>query len=162
MSKELHVFYDWHSRIMYKGHPEICESHDHIKFVGDGTMVCGKCYAMVTNCPSEDGYDLMTLSKHLVDRVIIGGKMVRQFTAGYERVVRLNEYYATLQWEAKREQVIHRDGGRCRLCFNPADQVHHASYKRVGKENLLDLTLLCKSCHTFISQNKGIIQPEKS
>lgn len=48
------------------------------------------------------------------------------------------------------------------ICFNPADQVHHASYKRVGKENLLDLTLLCKSCHTFISRNKDIIQPEKS
>jgi hypothetical protein len=160
MSRELQVFYDWHSRIMFRGHPEICESHDHIKFVGDATMICQNCYAVITNCPDENGYDLEPLSKHLKDYVTPYGKHVRGFTFKAERKARYQEYFATNEWEELKKLIIERDE-KCVLCNSDADQVHHRSYKRGGKELLRDLTLLCKTCHEVVS-NSDLINPEMS
>ena len=35
----------------------------------------------------------------------------------------------------------------CKGCTNEATQVHHLTYKRIGKERLDDLQALCRKCH---------------
>ena len=44
--------------------------------------------------------------------------------------------------------MLNRDDSRCTLCNNPATEIHHKTYERVGKEPLSDLTSLCRECHT--------------
>lgn len=50
-------------------------------------------------------------------------------------------------WKALRKQVIERDGGLCRRCQKPGNEVHHLTYRRLFNEALEDLELLCKDCH---------------
>lgn len=51
-------------------------------------------------------------------------------------------------WNTLKEQILERDGHRCVQCLNKENlQVHHLTYKRVGKEVLKDLVTLCKRCH---------------
>ena len=56
-------------------------------------------------------------------------------------------YLDSPAWAALRQQVIARDGGRCRACGAPGEHVHHLTYQRVTEEDLSDLTLLCAPCH---------------
>ena|SRR5271167_3798758 len=60
------------------------------------------------------------------------------------------DYLRTPEWEARRQQVLERDGHRCRVC-NGTEQlnVHHRTYERRGDEDLNDLTTLCRSCHEY-------------
>jgi len=56
-------------------------------------------------------------------------------------------YLDSPAWAALRQQVIARDGGRCRACGAPGEHVHHLTYQRVTEEDLSDLVLLCAPCH---------------
>ena len=74
-------------------------------------------------------------------------------------------YLQSLEWREKRKIVIERDGGRCRLCGSKEDlHVHHRSYEFLGKkEEIYDLTTLCKTCHetfTFVIQKPHLEQKQ--
>lgn len=56
------------------------------------------------------------------------------------------EYLDSPAWEMKRDKVKERDGGQC-VCGTQATEVHHKTYKNIGKEPLSDLVALCKECH---------------
>ncbi len=60
------------------------------------------------------------------------------------------DYLQTPEWAAKRQQILDRDGHRCRVC-NSTEQlnVHHRTYERRGDEDLDDLTTLCQPCHEY-------------
>lgn len=66
-----------------------------------------------------------------------------QWWIWYDRYLNSNE------WNERRHQVLKRDGYKCRRfgCENPATQVHHLSYRRVGYEPLTDLVSTCRECH---------------
>ena len=64
------------------------------------------------------------------------------------------EYLKSPKWKAKRAAALKRDKGMCRLCGEFATQVHHATYKRRGKERISDLTSLCQSCHEKFHKGK--------
>ena len=51
-------------------------------------------------------------------------------------------------WRAKKEQVFWRRGQVCEACKVgwPVD-VHHMTYKRLGRERLSDLMVLCRRDH---------------
>jgi hypothetical protein len=55
-------------------------------------------------------------------------------------------YLACSDWAALRQQVLARDEHTCR-CGEPATQVHHLTYARVGHERLTDLVAICDACH---------------
>ena len=55
-------------------------------------------------------------------------------------------YLQSPAWKVKRDAVIQRDGGQC-VCGAQATQVHHKTYKNIGKEPLSDLVALCQECH---------------
>lgn len=55
-------------------------------------------------------------------------------------------YLKSPAWKVKRDAVEQRDGGQC-VCGAQATEVHHKTYKNIGKELLSDLVALCKECH---------------
>lgn len=56
------------------------------------------------------------------------------------------EYKQSPAWHQKRELVRERDKSLC-VCGAQATEVHHKTYKNIGKELLSDLVALCKECH---------------
>ena len=67
-------------------------------------------------------------------------------------------YYAYLKsdkWKEKRKQVLEIARGKCEKCGKLASEVHHETYKRLGHEWLIDLTALCRGCHSKIHGKDG-------
>lgn len=62
--------------------------------------------------------------------------------------VDLNAYYKTDHWRKKSMETIRRVG-RCQINANHAGpfHVHHNSYSRIGREEDVDLVVLCENCH---------------
>ncbi len=61
---------------------------------------------------------------------------------------RYDQYLRSPKWRSLRLQILERDNYTCRLCStNPATQVHHDTYERVGHEFCDDLLSVCLSCH---------------
>jgi 5-methylcytosine-specific restriction endonuclease McrA len=57
-------------------------------------------------------------------------------------------YLRSPPWQARRRRTIALAGGMCQHCGRRrAVQVHHLTYKRVGRERDRDLVALCWSCH---------------
>ena len=60
-------------------------------------------------------------------------------------------YLGSASWKRKREEAIKRAGYCCEKCKAPSVdtrlEVHHKTYKRLGKEVPEDLIVLCKACH---------------
>ena len=62
-----------------------------------------------------------------------------------------SRYRKTKRWQGKRRTIIKRAGNKCRKCKKRrATQVHHETYKRIGRERLSDLTAVCGGCHKRI------------
>ncbi len=60
-----------------------------------------------------------------------------------------SDYLKSNLWYSIRAKVFRRDKGKCRLCDNPGQEVHHLSYAKAVMEgnNTRLLVLLCCSCH---------------
>jgi hypothetical protein len=71
-----------------------------------------------------------------------GGAGDRAHTARYRAVM------ASGGWRRRRAAAIRRAGRRCQRCGvrGPLD-VHHLTYRRLGRERPGDLLALCESCH---------------
>lgn len=62
-------------------------------------------------------------------------------------------YLKTPRWRSTRTQVLERAQGICEGCReHEATQVHHLSYKNVGREFLWELVAICDSCHDRVHQ----------
>lgn len=58
-------------------------------------------------------------------------------------------YIKSEKWASKRKKIFKRAGYKCENCNSKDDlQVHHLTYKRLGRERLNDLTALCSNCHS--------------
>lgn len=58
------------------------------------------------------------------------------------------KYLESDYWASVKLDLYHIRGKRCEVCFSTSSvQVHHKTYKRIGKEEPKDLILLCASCH---------------
>ena len=68
----------------------------------------------------------------------------KQLTTEYEA------YLRSPAWKAKREEVFLVYGRLCSVCGSTKYlQVHHKTYKRIFKEHIDDLQVLCKTCHAL-------------
>ncbi len=64
-------------------------------------------------------------------------------------------YLLTPQWRAKRAKVLERDKYVCAGCGAArAEEVHHLTYDRVGREMLFDLVAVCAACHRSIHEGR--------
>lgn len=59
------------------------------------------------------------------------------------------EYLKSKLWVRIRKKVLAKTQGKCSVCRDPANEVHHTSYDRKTLEgkNLKRLRPLCRSCH---------------
>jgi hypothetical protein len=66
------------------------------------------------------------------------------------RSLSYSDYLLTEHWQQMRKAALHRAGYACQLC-NASDtqlDVHHRTYERLGQEDEMDLTVLCRRCHS--------------
>ena len=64
------------------------------------------------------------------------------------------KYLSSKEWRIKREKVLKRANGLCEGCGeSEAEEVHHLSYKNVGKEFLFELVAICTYCHEALHEN---------
>lgn len=65
-----------------------------------------------------------------------------------QRQSQYKSYLKSNRWKSKRNRIMKKSGGRCRLCGKTATHVHHETYRRRGRERDTDLTAVCDPCHT--------------
>lgn len=61
----------------------------------------------------------------------------------------LTEYLQNDHWKATQKRALLRAGGYCQRCHQrglPLD-VHHLTYRNLGRERESDLLVLCRDCH---------------
>ncbi len=65
------------------------------------------------------------------------------------------QYLNTYHWRITRVAKLSDVGFRCQLCYvrDKSLHVHHRTYLRLGREKPMDLTVLCKECHTLFHKN---------
>ena len=67
-----------------------------------------------------------------------------------------NEYLKSEHWKQFKEKVFRskmmKNGFSCWMCTNNNTRlnVHHKTYKNLGKEKIGDIMLICEKCHKFI------------
>ena len=65
------------------------------------------------------------------------------------------DYLASVEWQAKRQELLALRGRRCESCGSPVDiTVHHLTYERLGHESMSDLEVLCWTCHAELEGRK--------
>lgn len=59
------------------------------------------------------------------------------------------DYLASPLWKSIRKRVMKAAKGRCHICGDPANNVHHTSYKQkiLEGKTLAGLVPLCRTCH---------------
>ena len=66
-------------------------------------------------------------------------------------MTRYLQYITSPAWKVKRQEkfcALPFEHHRCKICKDPeATHLHHKTYKRLGREKLSDLILLCEECH---------------
>ena len=59
------------------------------------------------------------------------------------------DHLASAQWQTAKRFALELAGHRCQVCNCPHDlHVHHRHYRNLGRETHLDLTVLCRRCHS--------------
>ena len=59
-----------------------------------------------------------------------------------------HKYLKSYKWKQKRKQIFREYGKRCWKCGRKLKiQVHHKTYRRLGKEKKRDLKPYCSDCH---------------
>ena len=65
-------------------------------------------------------------------------------------------YMKSLEWQMMRKKILKRDKYTCQGCGDKTKlEVHHITYKRVGKEDTSDLVSVCRFCHQAIHNKYG-------
>ena len=81
------------------------------------------------------------------------------------RTLRPDEYHAYISspaWKQKRKQALSHHGSKCQVCGATEKlQVHHKHYRRLGRERMADLSILCGGCHEneHESEKIGVYDP---
>lgn len=66
------------------------------------------------------------------------------------------EYLQGEHWQMMRRLALKDSDGRCRVCdSDDMCDVHHRSYDRIGREELSDLVVLCRSHHEMFHGLSG-------
>lgn len=74
-----------------------------------------------------------------------------------ERRSEYSEYLSSPEWATLRNSVIERCGNLCEGCRQSSvDDVHHLTYRHIGREFLFQLVGLCRSCHTRWHEDRDL------
>lgn len=62
-----------------------------------------------------------------------------------------HDYLKSPEWRLLKSEIVKERGSACQLCLKKVGlELHHMSYKRLGKEDKRDVLLVCRSCHSYI------------
>lgn len=69
------------------------------------------------------------------------------------------KYLTSSHWRKIRKSAVDRAGGRCMLCNRDEESlhVHHRTYERLGKEDPMDLIVLCATHHSQFHGKNGAV-----
>lgn len=68
-----------------------------------------------------------------------------------EIVYSYEDYLKTKHWKVIKSEYKKRHRYQCTLCFSDKNlQLHHMTYKNIGREKFTDLVYLCEGCHIKI------------
>lgn len=68
-----------------------------------------------------------------------------------------SDYIASDRWLRKRQKALQHYGSKCSRCSSTSNlQVHHVSYRRLGREAMRDLQVLCDYCHRIEHEPDGV------
>jgi hypothetical protein len=72
-------------------------------------------------------------------------------------------YLLTKHWMQLRKTIYNKRNHKCDRCKKEIVhfQLHHITYKRIGKERMSDIRLLCFDCHELIHLKKDIKREKK-
>lgn len=56
-------------------------------------------------------------------------------------------------WKKKRKGALERANGKCQICNDPAEEVHHNNYDNLGNESPSDLLAVCVECHGVLTND---------
>lgn len=88
----------------------------------------------------------------------------RGMKRGPERKRLYNEkYLRSPHWAAVSKAARERAGNACQVCNRTKRlNVHHRIYERLGREEPMDLFVLCDTCHRLFHEHGRLISPTKS
>lgn len=114
-------------------------------------FVCDKCEAVCEHA-QEDllFYWWFPREGEITDDVfIIGGSVwCADCYYPYFQPVDYNNYIKSDKWHWIREEKFKKAGYKCEICGAVKNlDVHHVTYKRLGREKMSDLAVLCRKCH---------------
>ena len=67
-----------------------------------------------------------------------------------------HDYLQSNEWKRRRKIALKFWNHKCSLCNGGKNlDVHHRTYERLGKENLNDLIVLCRSCHKLFHDRQS-------
>jgi len=125
--------------------------------------LCGKWLRAVPGKIATTGRGTCKICLNAVENRQHNKLMAEQRKAECERIERArlqqnkewwdwyNAYLRSPAWRERAAQVRRRAGGICEGCgTQAATQVHHLTYKHVGKEFLWELRAICEECHDRI------------
>lgn len=67
-------------------------------------------------------------------------------------VLAYSEYIQSTAWDRRRHEYFTKHGRACACCGAHAQELHHLTYDRIGRELDDDLMGLCKSCHQDVTR----------
>lgn len=69
-------------------------------------------------------------------------------------------YLRSDHWQQVRIAALERAEHHCQVCNSAKSlDVHHRTYERVGQERPMDLTVLCRRCHSLFHGNAHLAAP---
>lgn len=80
-----------------------------------------------------------------------------------DRRIAYQAYIGSAQWQEQRVRALRAAERRCERCHGVGSlQVHHRTYERLGAEELGDLEVLCRRCHSTHHQDERRVQKERT
>ena len=87
--------------------------------------------------------------------LLCAGGLARRVRLARRRAWYRNVYLRSPHWRARRARAIALAGGRCERCGKPGRlEVHHLTYKWLGRERDRDLRALCHDCHRIADRRR--------
>ena len=109
---------------------------------------CNQC----VECGKRIGYKIpyAHLSPNQIKHAGLWSSKLRR-RGGNSKRQAYKAYLGSSTWRHLRRRILIRDNFMCVFCGEAADQVHHLTYSRFGRELDEDLASACRDCH----QEKG-------
>jgi hypothetical protein len=104
--------------------------------------------AFAATAGKHSGGELFTWAVVLVLVAVVVRALQGPRGRGGSRSWYRDRYLRSPLWRARRARALALAGSRCERCGRAGRlDVHHATYKRLGRERDGDLHVLCRDCH---------------